>query len=79
MTDMQTTRLLQDLARGLDQILNGNEDPQPHGFVILVFPFAGELGQRTNYVSNCKREDIVVALKEVVARFEGQPEVRGTA
>ncbi len=74
-----TPKMLQAIAGGLDSILNGEERPKKNGFVLLVFPFDGPENARTNYVSNAKREDIVVALKEIVARFEGQPELRGRA
>ena len=73
----KTTAVLQGLAEGIDILLNGDE--RRNGFVLLVFPFGGPEGQRTNYVSNANREDIIVALKEVTARFEGQAEVRGKA
>lgn len=74
---MDTNQLMRALARGIDETLN------PHGkrigFVLLVVPFEQPHGARTNYVSNCDRQDILTALKEVVARFEGQPEQKGTA
>jgi len=44
-----------------------------------MFPFDTPEGARTNYISNADRRDIVVALKEIVARFEGQPELKGRA
>jgi hypothetical protein len=44
----------------------------------MVFPFA-DFDGRANYISNAKREDIVVLLKEQLARFQGQPEMKGTA
>ncbi|HSF96233.1 MAG TPA: hypothetical protein VLA52_14505 [Thermohalobaculum sp.] len=76
-----TADLLQDIARSLDAILNGpaKGGARRHGFVLLTFPFDRPEGTRVNYVSNAKREDIVVALKEVVARFEGQPFREGRA
>lgn len=74
-----TTQLLQSIAGGLDSILNGEQRSKKNGFVLLVFPFDGPDNARTNYVSNAKREDIVIALKEIVSRFEGQPETRGYA
>jgi hypothetical protein len=40
--------------------------------ILLVAPFNAPKGARTNYISNGKREDIVVYLKELVARFEGR-------
>ncbi len=79
MSIRQTERLLQAMAGRLDKFLNGGEKPLKNGFVLLVFPFDGPEGQRTNYVANCEREDMIVALKEIVARFEGQAEVRGNA
>jgi hypothetical protein len=77
----ETNELMQTLAGGLDQVLNGQKfaaNPV-NGFVLLVFPFGEIAGARTNYVSNCNRDDIVVALKEILARFEGQAEVSGNA
>jgi hypothetical protein len=32
-----------------------------------------------NYISNARREDVIMLLKEQLARFEGQPEVSGRA
>lgn len=73
--------LMNDIAAALDNAFNGDARGANRkvGFVLLQFPFDGPEGQRTNYISNANRKDIVVALKEIVARFEGQPEVRGTA
>lgn len=79
----ETTAVLQGLAAGIDILLNGDgpKEERANGFVLLVFPFGEAEGQRTNYVSNCRRKDIIAALKEVVARFEGQgqAEVKGKA
>jgi len=74
-----TNELMRAMAASLDEVLNGSSKPKKNGFVLLVFPFEGPEGQRTNYVSNGKREDIIVALKEIVARFEGQPHQSGRA
>jgi len=69
------------LAAVLDTILNGQKrgaDRQT-GFVLLVFPF-GEQKGRANFISNgANRQDIVTLFKEMIARFEGQPELKGTA
>jgi hypothetical protein len=72
--DDQTTDFLQRTAKVLDQLLNGEQRGQDrhNGFVLLVFPFDGPKGARVNYVSNADRADVLVALKEVVARFEGR-------
>lgn len=77
MTD--TKNMMQSMAAALDDVLNEKGKPKKNGFVLLVFPFDGPEGQRTNYVSNGQRQDVIVALKEVVARFEGQPQQTGRA
>lgn len=74
-----TNELMRAMAASLDEVLNGNDRPKKNGFVLLVFPFDGPEGQRTNYIANGKREDVIVALKEIVARFEGQPQQSGRA
>lgn len=77
MTD--TKNMMQSMASALDDVLNEKGRPKKNGFVLLVFPFDGPEGQRTNYVSNGQRQDVVVALKEVIARFEGQSHQSGRA
>lgn len=77
--------LMNGLAAGLDEIFNGDKTgaDRTTGFVLLVFPFTNAEGEkyegRANYISNARRADIVVLLKEQLARFEGQPDMRGTA
>jgi hypothetical protein len=74
--------LMNDLARGLDEILNGDAKGAARqvGFVLLVFPFGDAEGNRCNFISNgADRRDIVALFKEMIARFEGQPEMKGTA
>jgi len=71
------------IAQGLDKILNGEAkgDERKTGFVLLVFPF-GEAGQknRCNFISNgADRRDVVTVMREMIARFEGQPELTGRA
>lgn len=70
------------LASELDDRFNGKGvrgKSRKVGFVLLVFPFGEGKGNRTNYISNADRRDIVVLLKEMTARFEGQPEISGRA
>lgn len=74
-----TNTIMQELARQANHTLNGVVRPGENGFVILVFPKSGPEGGRTNYVSNCDRKDIIAAMKEVIARFEGQPYQSGMA
>ncbi|ARQ01917.1 hypothetical protein [Pseudorhodoplanes sinuspersici] len=73
--------LMVGAAKGLDDVFNGEDRSQDHkvGFVLLVFPFDSTDG-RCNYISNgADRKDIVVMMKEQIKRFEGQPEMKGTA
>ena len=72
------------VAHGLDKIFNGEARGKDRktGFVLMVYPFNddGRTDGRCNYISNgADRKDVVVLMKEMIARFEGQPDVRGTA
>ncbi|MCH7938014.1 MAG: hypothetical protein IH994_13145 [Proteobacteria bacterium] len=74
-------QMMNDVARSLDKFFNGDKkwSDRKTGFVLLVFPFEGREG-RCNYISNgADRKDIVTMMKEQIARFEGQPELTGTA
>lgn len=66
---------MRNLAQGIDSILNGDDPTKTKelGFALLIFPF-GETpsSDRINYLSNGRREDMICALKELVARFEGR-------
>lgn len=66
------------LARAIDEMFNPpDKRPKETCFVLLVAPFA--TAGRCNYISNGERSDIVTLMKEMIARFEGQPELKGTA
>lgn len=70
------------VAQGLDKIFNGDvKGPaRETGFVLLVFPFGSTETGRCNFISNgADRRDVVTLMKEMIARFEGQPEVTGRA
>lgn len=73
-----TNNLMREIAKSLDQILNPDGE-RKIGFGLFVFPMDGPEGARTNWVSNADRRDMVCSLKEIVARFEGQPEIVGNA
>lgn len=62
------------LAGGIDQILNGPNEPKKLGFVLLMFELGEDLKGtgRINYVGNGKREDVHRALVELLARWEGR-------
>jgi hypothetical protein len=69
------------IARVLDETFNGEAkgNDKKIGFVLLMFHF-GEKEGRCNFISNgAERKDIVTLFKEMIARFEGQPEMKGRA
>jgi hypothetical protein len=59
------------IAKSLDGILNP-VGPKKIGFVLLTFYFGKMEGGRVNYVSNATREDTIIAMKELLARWEGR-------
>jgi hypothetical protein len=79
--------IMNELAHLLDTFFNGQAKGKDRktGFILMVFPFeesakaaAGGSG-RANYISNAKRDDVVIMLKEQIKRFEGQAEITGKA
>lgn len=70
------------VAQTLNEFFNGKakgKDRQT-GFVLLVFPFNDDPKGRCNFISNgADRKDLVNLFKEMIQRFEGQPEVSGKA
>lgn len=69
--------MMNALAKGIDDILNP-ERPKRNGFILMVFPFEGFDG-RCNYISSADRKEVIILLKEQLARFEGMPEASGKA
>ena len=78
--DPKLIEMMNSLARGLDEILNGGAKgkARKNGFILMVFPFDGHEG-RCNYISNAERADVVTLLREQLRRFEGAPDVTGSA
>lgn len=73
--------IMQAIAGALDDNLNGpcinGKREGNTGFVVLLFDMNAIDGTEINYVSNTERASTLVALKELVARFEGQPVQQG--
>lgn len=77
------------VARFVDSFFNGddkgnisNHRQKQIGFVMLVFPFGNGTPEfnRCNFISNgANRQYVVTLMKEMIAFFEGQPEIRGRA
>jgi hypothetical protein len=71
---------MNEIAYLLDASLNGDERPRKTGFVLLMFDFGEPTPRaRMNYISNAQREDMIVALHELLANFEGRmmPDAKG--
>jgi hypothetical protein len=69
---------MREIAGLLDKCFN-RDGTRKTGFVLLVFPYGDKSG-RCNYISNgADRKDIVLLMKETIARFEGQAEMKGNA
>ena len=77
----QYVEQMQAIAQVLNETFNGDLKGKDRstGFVLMVFPFA-DFDGRCNYISNgADRKDVVTLMKEMIARFEGQPEMKGRA
>ena len=77
----QYVEMMQAMAGALDEMFNGKAkgNDRKTGFVLLVFPFNNHEG-RANFISNgADRKDIVTLFREMIQRFEGQPEMKGRA
>jgi hypothetical protein len=69
------------IAEALNKTFNGDlkGKDRPTGFVLMVFPFA-DFDGRCNFISNgADRRDVITLMREMIARFEGQPETSGRA
>lgn len=69
------------VAQVIDEFFNGKDKGQARkvGFCLMVFPY-GEATGRCNYMSNgADRKDVVALMREMIARFSGQPETKGSA
>lgn len=75
---------MREVAVTLDRYFNEDDrgSDRKIGFVLLVFPFGVDHSDdhRCNYISNgADRKEIVALMKEMIARFEGQPKMSGRA
>lgn len=75
--EQQYRALMNDFARMVDDIFNpgfskGEKEKRETGFIVFAFAFGDKPGRRMNYIANCDRKDVIVALKEWIARAEGR-------
>jgi hypothetical protein len=79
--ERQYVEQMRAIAQVLNETFNGalKGDDRTTGFVLMVFPFGSHDG-RCNFISNgADRKDVVTLMKEMIQRFEGQPEAAGRA
>ena len=78
---MEIQETMQTLASTLDTLLNGPAKGADRkvGFALLTYNMGEDLSGtgRINYVGNGEREDVLTALKELVARWEGRYSTEG--
>jgi hypothetical protein len=62
------------IAAVLDETFNGSlrGEDRNVGFALLVFNLQDGADKRANYICNCRREDMLAAMKEFIARNEGR-------
>jgi hypothetical protein len=72
---------MHDLCSFIDDVFNGNVRPKRVGFALLIYNLGEELEGtgRINYIGNGQRGEVLVALKELVARWEGRYSETDTA
>ena len=65
---------MNELARMLDAYFNADVKPKRVGFALLIYNFAEDIKGtgRVNYIGNGERAEVLTALKELVARWEGR-------
>jgi hypothetical protein len=65
--------MMNAIAKTIDTALNGT-GPKHIGFALLTYRFNEDITGtgRINYIGNGQRENVLVALKELVARWEGR-------
>ncbi len=62
----------EELSKAMNEIAYSlNNIFKPMGFVLLVFDLNTTTG-RMNYISNSRREDVLIAMKEYIAVQEGR-------
>jgi hypothetical protein len=59
---------IHDVSNNIGRLIGGSL-PKGWGFALLVFPL-GDGDGRMNYISNAKRDDMLVAFKELVGKME---------
>jgi hypothetical protein len=69
-----TAEHMSAIASAIDEALNGDARGKDRkiGFALLTFPFGEVKDGRVNYIGNGERDEVRLALKELLARWEGR-------
>lgn len=70
--DPKYIEVMNKVAELLDGIFNKKGQPKTTAFCLLITPFGEVDGNRVNYIGNASREDMIVMMKEYIARHEGR-------
>jgi N-glycosylase/DNA lyase len=63
---------MRQVASVIDAVFNPDEEKKTTGFAVLTFPLGiADKDSRMNYMSNAERKDMIAAMKEFIARNEG--------
>lgn len=64
--------LMQHLGEDIDSALNPHDGDRTNGFILITHPFDTS-GEHCVHISNMNRDDAILVLKELLARWEGSP------
>ena len=69
-------KLMNDIGRLIGAALKDTvaHTGEKYGFTLLMFGLSGDESMRMNYISSVERADMLVAMKEFIARNEGRYE-----
>jgi len=74
---------MEAVMKTLDVFFNGEQalaGDRKTAIVVMTFPFGNNDDARCNFMSNgVHRDDLVALFKEMIARFNGQPQMKGNA
>lgn len=77
--DVKHRTKMRKLAQDIDKSFNGTLRGKTRaiGFALLIFELSENPFEenRMNYISNTERGEMIVAMKEFIAKWEGQAEI----
>jgi hypothetical protein len=70
--DPEYVEVMNVLAATIDRMFNEKGKPRKVAFALLTANVGATDGGRVNYIGNASRNDMVVLMKEYIARHEGR-------